>query len=53
MYPSALCRFIFRFLEHLSELALLAIIVQRTAIVEAVDDGELDQIRERLARVRS
>jgi hypothetical protein len=57
MYPSAFrnpkCRFIFRFLEHLSELALLAIIVQKTAIAEAVDDGELDQIRERLARVRS
>lgn len=26
---------------------------ERTAIAEAVDDGELDQIRERLARVRS
>jgi len=28
-------------------------IVQRTAIVEAVDDDELDKIRERLAKVRS
>jgi hypothetical protein len=28
-------------------------IVQRTAIAEAVDDDELDKIRERLAKVRS